>query len=90
VIFLADPLDWLNWIGRYRATSTPGPNFAYALVNERAGDIARASWDLSSMRAMDNAAEPIINRTAHRFLELLAPHGLPCGPAGACRKPVPG
>lgn len=83
-MFLADPLAWLNWIDRYRGTNTLGPNFAYALVNERAGDIARASWDLSCMRAMDNAAEPVINRTAHRFLELLAPHGLPAGAMRPC------
>ena len=75
-MFLADPLNWMGWIDRYRATNAFGPNFAYALVNERAPDIAKASWDLSCLRAIDNGGEPIINRTAHRFLELLAPHGL--------------
>ncbi len=83
-MFLADPLAWLNWIDRYRGTNTLGPNFAYALVNERASDIAQASWDLSCMRAMDNAAEPVINRTAHRFLELLAPQGLPASAMRPC------
>jgi acyl-CoA synthetase (AMP-forming)/AMP-acid ligase II/NAD(P)-dependent dehydrogenase (short-subunit alcohol dehydrogenase family)/acyl carrier protein len=83
-MFLTDPLSWMTWIDRYRATNTLGPNFAYALVNERADDITTASWDLSCMRAMDNAAEPIINRTAHRFLELLAPHGLPARAMRPC------
>ncbi|NUS82221.1 MAG: SDR family NAD(P)-dependent oxidoreductase [Streptomyces sp.] len=74
--FLADPLAWLNWMDRHRATNTWAPNFAFAMVNERAEDIARAHWDLSPLRAITNAAEPVVAATTRRFLDLLAPHGL--------------
>lgn len=71
------PLEWLDWIDRFGATNTWAPNFAFALVNKCADEIAAGSWDLSSMRNICNAGEAIVTRTAHRFLELLAPHGLP-------------
>ncbi|GAA3236481.1 SDR family NAD(P)-dependent oxidoreductase [Actinocorallia longicatena] len=76
--FLADPLLWLEWADRYRATATWAPNFAFALVNEHAEAIReRPAWDLSRLREIVNGGEPVIAATAHRFLELLAPHGLP-------------
>ncbi|MFD6157247.1 SDR family NAD(P)-dependent oxidoreductase [Nocardia sp. NPDC060256] len=76
--FLADPLCWLDWIHRYRATDTWAPNFAFALVNEHAEQIRTraAAWDLSCMRYFGDAAEPVIPATNHRFLQLLGPHGL--------------
>lgn len=75
--FLADPLAWLGWISEYGATTTWAPNFAFAMVNERAAEIEGRDWDLSSMRAICNAAEPVIASTSRRFLELLAPYGMP-------------
>lgn len=75
--FLADPIAWLDWLSEYRATNTWAPNFAFAMVNERAAEIAGRRWDLSWLRAITNAAEPVIATTSRRFLELLAPHGLP-------------
>jgi len=74
---LQNPLAWLDWIDRTGATNTWAPNFAFALVNEHAAKIASGSWDLSRMRFILNAGEAIVARTARRFLELLAPHGLP-------------
>ncbi|HZF09118.1 MAG TPA: SDR family NAD(P)-dependent oxidoreductase [Thermoanaerobaculia bacterium] len=74
---LAGPLLWLDWMERFRATATWAPNFAFGLVNDRAGEIARRRWDLSSMRFILNAGEAIVAKTARTFLSLLAPHGLP-------------
>ncbi|HEX5113571.1 MAG TPA: SDR family NAD(P)-dependent oxidoreductase [Pseudonocardiaceae bacterium] len=74
--FLGDCLRWLDWIDRYRVTNTWAPNFAFAMVNERAAEIRDRRWDLSCVREMVNAGEPVIAATSHRFLELLAPHGL--------------
>ncbi|HZP59684.1 MAG TPA: AMP-binding protein, partial [Opitutaceae bacterium] len=74
---LQRPLVWLDWIERFRATITWAPNFAYGLVNEQAAEVARGRWDLSSMRFILNGGEAIVSRTARRFLEILAPHGLP-------------
>ncbi|MGW1870798.1 SDR family NAD(P)-dependent oxidoreductase [Streptomyces mauvecolor] len=75
--FLADPLSWLDSLERYGATNTWAPNFAFALINEQADEIAGRSWDLSKVREFTNGGEPVVAGTSHRFLELLAPHGLP-------------
>ncbi len=75
--FLADPLLWFDWADRYRATNTWAPNFAMAMVNEREAELRDRSWDLSRLREITNGGEPVIAATSHRFLRLLAPHGLP-------------
>ncbi|GAA3219215.1 hypothetical protein GCM10010468_43140 [Actinocorallia longicatena] len=75
--FVRRPVSWLDWIERYSATSTWAPNFAFALVNKCHQEIEGGRWDLSSMTNICDAGEAIVPRTAHRFLELLAPHGLP-------------
>jgi acyl-CoA synthetase (AMP-forming)/AMP-acid ligase II/aryl carrier-like protein len=76
-LVLREPLRWLDWIERYRATVTWAPNFAFSMVNDHAEEIGRRHWDLSSMRFIVNGGEAVVARTARRFLELLAPHGLP-------------
>src|SRR5882724_9744698 len=81
---LEDPLRWLDWIERFRATVTWAPNFAFGLVNDRAAEIARRSWDLSSMRFILNAGEAIVAKTARTFLQILEPHALP----GTAMKPA--
>ncbi|CAM5329619.1 SDR family NAD(P)-dependent oxidoreductase [Streptomyces abikoensis] len=75
---LGDPLLWLDWADRYGATNMWAPNFVFAMVNEHADEIrTKRSWDLSRLREITNGGEPVIASTSHRFLELLAPHGLP-------------
>lgn len=76
-LILSDPLKWLEAIARHRATITWAPNFAFALINDRASDLPSRSWDLSCMRFILNGGEAIVPRTARRFLELLIPFGLP-------------
>ncbi|MET8183611.1 AMP-binding protein [Streptomyces sp. NPDC005336] len=74
--FLSDPLLWLDWAEKHRATNTWAPNFAFAMINECAEQIRERRWDLSRLREITNAGEPVIAATSHRFLHLLAPHGL--------------
>jgi acyl-CoA synthetase (AMP-forming)/AMP-acid ligase II/NADP-dependent 3-hydroxy acid dehydrogenase YdfG/acyl carrier protein len=75
-VILLDPLRWIDYLDRYKATITFAPNFAFALVNDRADELAGRSWDLSSLRFVLNGAEAIVARTARRFLSLLGPFGL--------------
>ena len=75
-VIVKDPLKWLDWIDRFRVTVTFAPNFAYGLVNDRAEEISKRRWDLSSIRFVLNGAEAISAKTARRFLQLLAPHQL--------------
>jgi acyl-CoA synthetase (AMP-forming)/AMP-acid ligase II/acyl carrier protein len=74
---LSDPLKWLDLIEKYHATITWAPNFAYGLINDRCTEKSSRHWDLSSLRFILNAGEAIVARTARRFLDLLAPYGLP-------------
>ncbi|QOT00300.1 amino acid adenylation domain-containing protein [Brevibacterium sp. JNUCC-42] len=75
--FIANPLNWFNWIDQYRATMTWAPNFAFALVNDQVEKIKQSNWDLSSMRHILNGGEPVVSKVVQQFLTLLQPHGLP-------------
>jgi acyl-CoA synthetase (AMP-forming)/AMP-acid ligase II/NAD(P)-dependent dehydrogenase (short-subunit alcohol dehydrogenase family) len=74
---LQNPLCWLDYIDRYRASSTWAPNFAFGLINEHAEEIRQRKWDLSSMHYLFNGGEAIAARVAYSFLRLLRPYGLP-------------
>ena len=75
-LILQNPLKWLDFIDRFQATITWAPNFAFGLVNDHATAIASRKWDLTSMRFILNGGEAIVAKTARRFLQVLAPHGL--------------
>lgn len=82
--FVSKPVSWLDWIERFQATNTWAPNFAFAMVNKCREQIRAGRWDLSSMRNICNAGEAIVPRTAHEFLDLLGPHGLPADAVVPC------
>jgi len=57
--FIARPKLWLELITRTRATATSAPNFAYDHVLDRTDIADLAAYDLSSIRIMQMAAEPV-------------------------------
>ena len=73
---LQNPLNWLALIERHKATIAWAPNFAFSLINELTQDAETDSWDLSSMKFLINAGEPIVTKTARRFLTLMGRQGL--------------
>lgn len=73
--FLQRPLRWLEAITRYRATTSGGPDFAYALCAQRITPEQRQTLDLSSWRLAFNGAEPIRAATIEQFSKTFAPHG---------------
>lgn len=75
-VILEQPVRWLEWMSRYRVSSTWAPNFAFALVNDRISEQPDACYDLSALRFVLNGGESVVPRTARTFLQLLAPHGL--------------
>lgn len=65
---MRSPLKWLQWIDKYRATISGGPNFAY----DRALSIPmeqREQLDLSSWEVAFTGAEPISPQTLSKFSE---------------------
>ncbi len=76
--FIQRPVLWFDTITTYRATATAAPNFAYDYCL-RAGRLSKESLkdcDLSSLRVLMCAAEPVKPDTFTRFLEAFQPHGL--------------
>ena len=76
--FIQRPVLWFETIHTYRATATAAPNFAYDYCL-RAGRLSKESLencDLSSLRVLMCAAEPVKPDTFTRFLEAFQPYGL--------------
>src|ERR1700677_2741769 len=76
--FIQRPVLWFDTITTYRATATAAPNFAYDYCL-RAGRLSKESLedcDLSSLRVLMCAAEPVKPDTFTRFLEAFQPYGL--------------
>jgi thioester reductase-like protein len=78
VDFIQRPVLWFDAITTYAATATAAPNFAYDYCL-RAGRLSKESLencDLSSLRVLMCAAEPVKPDTYTRFLETFQPYGL--------------
>ena len=76
--FIQRPILWFNAITTYHATAAAAPNFAYDYCL-RAGRLSKESLeacDLSSLRVLMCAAEPVKPDTYTRFLEAFQPYGL--------------
>ncbi len=76
--FIQRPILWFDAMTAYRATATAAPNFAYDYCL-RAGRLSKESLeacDLSSLRVLMCAAEPVKPDTFRRFLESFQSYGL--------------
>src|SRR5579863_151278 len=76
--FIQRPVLWFDAINTYQATATAAPNFAYDYCL-RAGRLSKESLegcDLSSLKVLMCAAEPVKPDTYTRFLEAFQPYGL--------------
>ncbi|WP_310777903.1 non-ribosomal peptide synthetase/type I polyketide synthase [Mycobacterium sp. Z3061] len=74
--FLQRPALWFEVMDRVRATHTAAPNFGYELAVRKTTPEQRANWDLSSLRVVMSAAEPVSADTTDRFLDAFAVCGL--------------
>lgn len=75
-LFVARPAVWLRAISRYGGTTSPAPNFAYALCAERVRDEELEGVDLSPWRVALNGAEPVTPLVLERFLRRFERFGL--------------
>jgi thioester reductase-like protein len=76
--FIQRPILWFDAMTTYHATATAAPNFAYDYCL-RAGRLSKQSLeacDLSSLRVLMCAAEPVKPDTYTRFLEAFQSYGL--------------
>ena len=76
--FIQRPALWFETITKYKGTASSAPNFAYEYCL-RPGKIpaeAFASFDLSSLKFLMTAAEPIRTKTYEAFISKFSPLGL--------------
>ncbi len=68
VAFLQKPVRWFEAITRYGGSLSAAPNFAFELCLRKIPNEALTGLDLSGVRAIMNAAEPIRLTTLERFV----------------------
>lgn len=74
--FIQQPARWLQLISRYQATTSGGPNFAYALAARKISAAAlEDGLDLSRWRLAFNGAEPVRSSTLRDFSARFRPYG---------------
>ncbi|WP_416974032.1 beta-ketoacyl synthase N-terminal-like domain-containing protein [Streptomyces sp. 4F14] len=73
--FLQDPLSWLRLVTTVGATTSGGPDFAYALCARRARPQDVAELDLSRWNVAFNGAETLRPQTLDAFTDTFAPAG---------------
>ncbi|MGW6931614.1 fatty acyl-AMP ligase [Lentzea sp. NPDC054927] len=74
--FLHRPALWFDVMSRVRATHTAAPNFAFDLAVRKTTPDQRATWDLSPLRVVMSAAEPVRPSTVDSFCAAFASAGL--------------
>src|SRR5271165_1120319 len=76
--FIQRPTLWFDAIKTYGASASAAPNFAYdyCLRSGRLSKESLETCDLSSLRLLMVAAEPVKPDTYRRFLQAFQPHGL--------------
>lgn len=75
--FIKRPRLWFDVMDRVRATHTAAPNFAYDLAVRKTTAEQRRQWDLSTLKVMMLAAEPVQPTTIERFFSAFAESGVP-------------
>ena len=73
--FLQKPIRWLRAISRYQVTVSGGPNFAYALCNEKITPDQCRGLNLQSWDVAFNGGEVIRAETLNEFSKRFAPYG---------------
>jgi len=76
VDFVKKPTIWLDIMSKMRCTITGCPNFGQALLLRYLKNREEKSWDLSSLKAIINGAEPISHRIMADFLDKLSGYRL--------------
>jgi acyl-CoA synthetase (AMP-forming)/AMP-acid ligase II/acyl carrier protein len=76
--FLQRPVLWMEAVSKYRATHLQAPNFAFKLTTRKfqASNYVNNPLNLSSVRHIINAAEPVDEESIEAFEKSFGPFGL--------------
>lgn len=75
IYFLQRPFLWLKAISRFKATTSPAPNFAFDYCVKKVKPEQIGELDLSSWQSAFNGAEPIHAATIENFSNYFKPAG---------------
>lgn len=77
--FLQRPMVWIEAVAKYQATHLQAPNFAFKLVARKfdSSQYTKERLELSSVRHVINAAEPVDEDSMETFYKSFAPFGFP-------------
>jgi acyl-CoA synthetase (AMP-forming)/AMP-acid ligase II len=76
--FLQRPMVWMEAVGKYHATHLQAPNFAFKLTSRKfqATNYVNKPLNLSTVRHIINAAEPVDEESMDAFYKSFGPFGL--------------
>lgn len=76
--FLQRPMMWMEAVSKHRATHLQAPNFAFKLTARKfnPSDYSASTLNLSSVRHIINAAEPVDEESIVSFEKAFVPFGL--------------
>lgn len=79
ISFLKNPLVWMSCMSKYKGTHSQAPNFAFALSARkyREARVPPAGLDLSAVKHVINAAEPVDAVAMADFCRIYGAMGLP-------------
>lgn len=93
--FIKRPVAWVEAMTRYKATHVQSPNFGLKLTARKWAEEAAATRargglkpDLSSLRHIFNAAEPVTLGAMRDFMHAFGPFGLLPQVGGETERPV--
>lgn len=67
-LILENPLKWLDYLQKYKATLTWAPNFGFQLLNEAYKNNQKENWDLTSVKYFMNAGEQVTYEVMKKFV----------------------
>lgn len=78
ISFLQRPMIWLELVSKYKGTHLQSPNFAFKLTARKFDKekYSKSDIDLSSVKHIINAAEPIDEESINLFKNTFCPYGL--------------
>ncbi len=73
--FIQKPIRWLRAFSDYGGVMGSAPNFAYDLCVSKISEEDCRELDLTTIKSVLNAAEPVRKTTMERFIERFEPYG---------------
>jgi fatty-acyl-CoA synthase len=75
-MFIRQPLSWLETISTHKATLSPAPASAYAILSRFARSATARKFDLSTWRYAWAGAEPVFHKHMQNFVDSMQNFGL--------------